>query len=117
MARAAAFALPSRWEGLPGVLIEALFCGVPIVSTDCPGGSREILADGRYGRLVPVGDPNALAEALDSALSGGIAPPPCESWRPFEMDSVIDRYTEVLLGKAHDASSSALRGHANRSAG
>ncbi len=71
MARGAVFVLSSRWEGLPGVLIEALFCGVPTVSTDCPGGSREILADGRYGRLVPVGDPNALARALESALSGG----------------------------------------------
>jgi glycosyltransferase involved in cell wall biosynthesis len=98
LARAAAFALPSRWEGLPGVLIEAMFCGVPTVATDCPGGSREILAHGRYGRLVPVGDPNALAEALESALSGELAPPPRESWRPFEMNTVVDRYTEVLLG-------------------
>ena len=97
MARASAFALSSRWEGLPGVLIEALFCGVPTVATDCPGGSREILAHGRYGRLVPVGDPNALAEALESALSGELAPPPRESWRPFEMDTVVDRYTELLL--------------------
>ena len=74
MARGAVFVLSSRWEGLPGVLIEALVCGVPTISTDCPGGSREILADGRYGRLVPVGDPNALAEAMGSALSGGSTP-------------------------------------------
>jgi glycosyltransferase involved in cell wall biosynthesis len=97
MARAAAFALSSRWEGLPGVLIEALFCGVPVVATDCPGGSREVLADGRYGRLVPVGDPTALAQALESALSGALAPAPRESWRPYEVDTVVDRYTEVLL--------------------
>ena len=109
MARGAVFVLSSRWEGLPGVLIEALFCGVPTVSTDCPGGSREILADGRYGRLVPVGDPNALARALESALSGELARPPRESWRPFEMDTVVDRYTEVLLGTAHGTSSSGRR--------
>jgi glycosyltransferase involved in cell wall biosynthesis len=98
MARAAAFALSSRWEGLPGVLIEALFCGVPTVATDCPGGSREILAHGRYGRLVPVGDPKALAEALESALSGDLPPPPPESWRRFELDTVVDRYADILLG-------------------
>ena len=99
MKRAAAFALPSRWEGLPGVLIEALFCGVRTVATDCPGGSREILAHGRYGALVPVGDPLAMSAALDSALSGALAPPPRESWRRFEMDTVLDRYLEVLLGR------------------
>ena len=99
MKRAAAFALPSRWEGLPGVLIEALFCGVRTVATDCPGGSREILAHGQYGALVPVGDPLAMSAALDSALSGALAPPPRESWRRFEMDTVLDRYLEVLLGR------------------
>jgi glycosyltransferase involved in cell wall biosynthesis len=98
LARAAAFALSSRWEGLPGALIEALFCGVPIVATDCPSGPREILAQGQYGRLVPVGDPTALAEALESALSGELAPPPRESWRRFEVDTVVDRYAEALLG-------------------
>lgn len=97
IARAGAFALSSRWEGLPGVLIEALFCGVPTVATDCPGGSREVLAQGRYGRLVPVGDPAALAEALESALTGALAPPPPESWTRFDVNTVIERYVEILL--------------------
>lgn len=102
MARAAVFALSSRWEGLPGVLIEALFCGVPVVATDCPGGPREVLVDGRYGRLVPVGDPAALAEAMESALSEASAPPPRESWRPYEVDTVVDRYTKILLSGRAD---------------
>jgi glycosyltransferase involved in cell wall biosynthesis len=46
------------------VLIEALACGCPVVSTDCPGGAHEILEGGRFGKLVPVGDESAMAEAI-----------------------------------------------------
>jgi len=68
MANAAVFGLTSLNEGLPGVLIQAMACGCPVISTDCPGGSSEILEHGKYGRLVPIKDPQALADAINSVL-------------------------------------------------
>lgn len=70
MRRAAVVVLSSRWEGLPNVLIEAMACGTPVVSTDTPYGPDEILEGGRWGRLTPVGDARALAEAIVETLQG-----------------------------------------------
>jgi glycosyltransferase involved in cell wall biosynthesis len=84
MRRASLFVLSSVWEGSPNVLIEALAAGAPVVSTDCENGPREILADGRYGILVPVGDPGALAEAMRTALEN----PPDKAF----LRSATDKY-------------------------
>ena len=98
MARAAVFVLSSTYEGLGNVLIEALACGCPVVSTDCPSGPAEILENGQYGRLVPVGDPAAMAQAISSTLD---APPDRGLLQKraslFSVDRAVEQYLEVLF--------------------
>lgn len=103
MARASVFALSSAWEGLPSVLIQAMACGCPVVSTDCPSGPAEILEGGALGPLVPVGAPDALADAILRVLE---APPDRERLRRradhFSVDRVAGRYLAVMLGSARE---------------
>lgn len=101
MRRAGVYTMSSRWEGLPSVLIEALYCGRPIVSTDCPSGPREILRNGAYGKLVPPEAPEALAEGIGMALDGKVSPPPEESWTPFTEDAAVDAYFELMEADGH----------------
>lgn len=98
IARASVFILTSRWEGLPTVLVAALYCGTPIVSTDCPSGPREILKNGQYGYLVPVGEMTALVQAIESTLDGKTLHPPWQSWRAFEFEYAVNRYLNTLIG-------------------
>jgi glycosyltransferase involved in cell wall biosynthesis len=68
MARSAGLIVSSRSEGLPGVLIQAMACGAPVISTDCPSGPAEILNGGEFGLLIPVGDDRAMAAAMNAVL-------------------------------------------------
>ena len=95
------YVMSSAWEGLPTALIEALAVGVPIVSTDCPSGPREILRDGAYGRLVPVGDPDAMAAAISEALDTPRRAIPLAAWQPYTWDASIDAYLRVAEVTPH----------------
>jgi glycosyltransferase involved in cell wall biosynthesis len=79
------------------VVVQALACGTPVVATDCAGGGpRHVLAGGRYGRLLPVGDAEALAAALEEVLAHRPPPAPAESWRPYGQEAAAAAYLEHL---------------------
>ena len=98
MGRSAVLAMSSIYEGLPTVLIEALALGCPIVSTDCKSGPREILADGKYGDLVAVGDAEALASALERTINKPRQSKSHDSWAPYGLAASAQRY-EALIDK------------------
>ena len=83
------FVLASDYEGFGNVIVEALACGTPVVSTDCPSGPGEILDGGRFGRLVRVGDAGAMAEAIQAALNA-----------PADSDALTNRAADFAPAKA-----------------
>jgi glycosyltransferase involved in cell wall biosynthesis len=96
MARCAVFALSSAWEGFGNVIVEALAVGTPVVACDCPSGPAEILADGKYGALVPVGDSSAIANSILKVLSGNY-PTIDSSWlNQFTYSEAASEYLKVL---------------------
>jgi len=103
MARSSIFVFPSVWEGFGIVLVEALACGLPVVSFDCESGPREILRDGEYGMLVSVGDEEGLAKAMiqllrDGALRESFAQKAETRAQEFAVGDIAEEYRKYLLG-------------------
>lgn len=92
MSRAAVYVMSSRLEGLPGTLVQALACGCPAVSTDCPSGPREVLRDGEVGPLVPVGDAAAMSRAMAETMA-----------RPPEREHLVAAVERYDAGRVLDA--------------
>jgi glycosyltransferase involved in cell wall biosynthesis len=96
MAKASVFVLSSAWEGLGNVLVEALAVGTPVVSTNCESGPGEILADGKFGWLTPVGDSEAIAQAILKVLSGNIKSVDPNWLHQFTLETCVEKYLKVL---------------------
>lgn len=86
------FICSSTVESFSIVLIEALASGTPVISTRCNYGPPEILDNGKYGQLVPVGNPQAMADAIVKSLSQETQDIPEEAWRRFEVDRIVQNY-------------------------
>ncbi len=90
------FIVSSERESFSIVLVEAMAAGVPVIATDCPYGPPSILCHGSYGRLVPIGDPDALAQAILSHLRSPLPPAPPEAWQRFTLPRIVKNYRAAL---------------------
>lgn len=106
LAGADVFVMSSRWEGFGNVLAEALAVGTPVVSTDCPHGPAEILDGGRYGRMVPMGNPVDMATAIVSTLA--------EASEPGELQQAAQRFSSEKSAREYIALLDRKHGQPNR---
>lgn len=99
MVNADVFVLSSRWEGFGIVLVEAMALGTPVISTDCPHGPREILDNGTFGTLVPVGQSEPLTDAIIEVAENHSDEQKLEKRAmEFHTNKITNKYEEVLFG-------------------
>ena len=108
MRKCTVYVMSSRFEGLPGALIQAMACGAPVISTDCPSGPSEIVDSGSNGFLVPVGDDQKMAATIESlldnpALRRSFSEAGRRAVAEFEVSPMIRHYEETLLSSIADA--------------
>jgi glycosyltransferase involved in cell wall biosynthesis len=98
MAQASVLVLSSAWEGFGNVLVEAMAMGTPVVSTNCPSGPAEILMDGQYGRLVEVGDADAMADAIRATIKRSPQPVMLQQRaQDFSLDHALQAYQKLFI--------------------
>lgn len=102
ISKSSVFVLSSRWEGFPNALLEAMACGVPVISTRCPSGPEEIIEDRVNGLLVAVDDEKQLAEAImhvisDSRLSASLAVESEKTAAKFDVATSIENYEKLFF--------------------
>jgi len=110
MSRARMLVSASLAEGCPNVIQQALACGTQVVATDCPGGSKEILEGGKWGRLVPIRDPQAMADAIIATLKDKSHPDGRMRAVDFDPKRNAEEYLKLILPEfiPHQTSTVAL---------
>jgi glycosyltransferase involved in cell wall biosynthesis len=94
---AATFVCPSLFEGFGNAIVEAMACGMTVISTDCPYGPSEILEHGRYGYLVPIGDADAIAEAMAKAIDHPLDPATIRNRAAmFSFEQSVNHYADMI---------------------
>jgi len=95
------FILPSRYEGFPNVLVEAMSAGMAAIATDCPWGPADMIADGKNGLLVPVENPIVLSQAIETLLNSpklqeALGKAATEKLDAFSENKVLDMWDSIL---------------------
>ena len=91
------FVLSSRWEGFGSVIVEALECGVPVISTNCQSGPAEVLENGRIGRLVPIQNPEVLSVNISESLKNPVDRELLiQRSRDFSVNVIADQYLDYF---------------------
>lgn len=101
LAKSDIFVLPSIWEGFGNVIVEAMFLGVPVISSDCPSGPREILDGGNAGKLFKVGDHNELAIKIEEMINcknlSSLIQIASKKSESFTVNKITDQYESLLI--------------------